>query len=63
MRKRAEDEFADKKLAWEKDLAQRKQELEDQKKELEDLRKLVVGFEIEKEKCNICGKRNCPFPP
>lgn len=48
-RKRAEDEFQDEKLAWEKDLAQRKQELEDQKIELERLRKLSEGFDKEKE--------------
>lgn len=50
LRKRSEDEFQDKKLAWEKDLSQRKQELEDQRKELEELRKQVSGFEDEKDK-------------
>lgn len=48
-RKRAEDEFQDKKLAWEKDLAQRKQQLEDQRVELEQLRKLSDGFSKEEE--------------
>ena len=48
-RKRVEDEFLDRKLGWEKDLAQRKQELEDQRKELEELRKLAVSFEGQKE--------------
>lgn len=49
LRKRAEDEFEDKKLAWEKDLAQRKEELETQKRELEQLRKLAEQFESQKE--------------
>lgn len=48
-RKRTEDEFADKKLSWEKDLAQRKEELEAQKRELEDLRKQVSSFEGQKD--------------
>lgn len=48
-RKRVEDEFEDKKLAWEKDLAQRKEELETQKRELEQLRKLAEQFESQKE--------------
>lgn len=48
-RKRVEDEFQDKKLSWEKELAQKKQDLEDQKKELESLRKQVLGFDNEKE--------------
>lgn len=49
-RKRAEDEFQDRKLAWEKDLTQRKDELEKQKRELEELRKLASGFDEQKEK-------------
>lgn len=49
-RKRTEDEFQDRKLSWEKDLAQRKAELENQKKELEELRKLSAGFNEQKEK-------------
>lgn len=44
-RKRVEDEFTDKKMAWEKELAQRKDELNEQRKELEDLRKQVAGFD------------------
>ena len=48
-RKRAEDEFADKKLQWEKDLAARKQELADQQKELEDLRKTAADFDNQKD--------------
>lgn len=48
-RKRTEDEFQDRKLSWEKDLAQKKEELENQKKELEDLRKLSAGFNGQKE--------------
>lgn len=47
-RKRIEDEFQDKKLAWEKELSQRKEELENQKKELEQLRKLAADFESQK---------------
>lgn len=41
-RKRDEDEFQDKKLSWEKDLTQRKEELEAQRKELEELRKQKI---------------------
>lgn len=48
-RKRAEDEFQDKKLAWEKDLLQRKEELDNQKRELEQLRKLAADFDSQKE--------------
>lgn len=47
-RKRVEDEFNDKKLAWEKDLSQRKEELEVQKQEFEQLKKTVTSFESEK---------------
>ena len=49
VRKRAEDEFNDKKLAWEKDLSQRKQELENQKRELEELKKLTDSFDSQKQ--------------
>lgn len=49
-RKRAEDEFQDKKLAWEKDLLQRKEELEAQRRELEQLRKLAASFDEQKQK-------------
>ncbi|TSC85762.1 MAG: hypothetical protein G01um10147_1106 [Microgenomates group bacterium Gr01-1014_7] len=55
-RKRAEDEFEDKKLAWEKDLAQRKDELEAQRRELDELRKLVSDFDNQKEKAVIEAK-------
>lgn len=48
-RKRAEDEFQDKKSAWEKDLAQRKEELEIQKREFEELRKQVAAFDSQKD--------------
>lgn len=48
-RKRVEDEFEDKKLAWEKDLAQRKEELDEQRKELEELRKQVSSFDSQKD--------------
>lgn len=48
-RKRAEDEFEDKKLAWEKDLSQRKEELAKEKQELEHLRKMSADFEGQKE--------------
>lgn len=48
-RKRVEDEFQDRKMSWEKDLSQRKEELEGQKKELDELRKLVAGFDDQKE--------------
>ncbi len=50
MRRQAEDEFAERKAKWEKELAGRKEEIENQKEELEALRKQVGGFEAEKEK-------------
>ncbi len=50
VRKRTEDEFQDKKMVWEKELAQKKEELEAQRKELEQLRKQVADFEGLKEK-------------
>lgn len=49
-RKKADDEFADKKNKWEKELAERKEEIEADKKELAELRKQVAAFEAEKEK-------------
>lgn len=49
-RKKAEDEFAEKKARWEKELAERREEIENDKRELETLRKQVAGFEAEKEK-------------
>lgn len=44
-RKRIEDEFADKKLAWEKELAGKKEQMEKEKQELEMLRKQVAEFD------------------
>lgn len=48
--KQSEDEFADKKALWERQLQEQKEAIEKDRKELEELRKLVVGFEGEKEK-------------
>ncbi|TSC66702.1 MAG: hypothetical protein CEO21_105 [Microgenomates group bacterium Gr01-1014_80] len=44
-RKRAEDEFADRKSAWEKELTGKKEQLEKDKQELETLRKQVIEFD------------------
>lgn len=49
-RKIAEDEFADKKTSWEKGLQEQKDKIAEERKELESLRKIVDGFEAEKEK-------------
>lgn len=49
-RKIAEDTFADKKTAWEKELMEQKDKIAEEKKELESLRKIVEGFEGDKEK-------------
>ena len=49
-RKKAEDEFLEKKQRWERELAERKDEIAKEKEELEFLRKQVEGFEEEKEK-------------
>ena len=49
-RKKSEDEFAEKKSKWEKELQERKDEIAKEKQELEMLRKQVGGFETEKEK-------------
>lgn len=49
-RKQAEDEFTDKKSSWDKELRGQQETLAEEKKELEELRKLVAGFENEKEK-------------
>lgn len=49
-RQRERDEFTDKKAKWEKELADRKEEIEADKKELVELRKQVAAFEVEKEK-------------
>ncbi len=57
-RKKAEDEFLEKQIKWEKELAQRKDEIAKDKQELEILRKQVANIETEKEKavkeaCNL----------
>lgn len=44
-RKKAQDEFADQKLAWQKELLSRKEEIEQDKKELVELRKRVEDFD------------------
>lgn len=44
-RKRAEDEFSDKKSAWEKELSGRKEQLEKDIQELESLRKQAAEFD------------------
>lgn len=49
-RKKAEDESADRKLKWEKELVEKKEVIEKDKQELEVLRKQVAGFEADKEK-------------
>lgn len=46
--RREQDEFADKKAAWEKELREGKETIEHEKQELQDLRKLVTSFEAEK---------------
>lgn len=57
-RKKAEDEFLEKKTKWEKELTERKDEIAKEKEELEFLRKQVDGFEEEKEKA---VKQACTF--
>ena len=56
-RKKAEDEFLEKKAKWERDLEERKDEIAKERQELEILRKQVAGFETEKEKAvkEACG--------
>ena len=49
-RKRDEDSFNDKKVRWEKELSDKKAEIEKEKQELVELRKTVANFENEKEK-------------
>lgn len=49
-RKIEEDAFADKKTNWEKQLKDAQEALQKEKQELEELRKLVAGFDNEKEK-------------
>lgn len=46
-RKRIEDEFGERKAKWEKELLERKEEIETEKRELADLREKVAGFESE----------------
>lgn len=48
--KQEENDFADKKTLWERQLQEQKETIEKDRKELEELRKLVAGFEDEKEK-------------
>lgn len=62
LRKKAEDEFLEKKTRWERELADRKEEIAKEKQELEILRKQVAGFEAEKEKavreaCSLLSKQ------
>lgn len=49
-RKKAEDEFEERKNKWEKELSARKEDIAEEKQELEMLRKQAAGFEAEKEK-------------
>lgn len=49
-RKRAEDEFAERKAKWERELSEQKEQLKKEKEELEMLRKQVASFNEEKEK-------------
>lgn len=49
-RKTAEDEFADKKANWEKQLKDQQETLDKEKTELLELRKIVDEFDTEKEK-------------
>ncbi len=48
--KKSENEFSEKLRGWEKELAERKDEIKNEKKELESLREAVANFENEKEK-------------
>ncbi len=48
--KLAEDEFTDRRLKLEKELLESKEAIEKDQRELDQLRKLVTGFEDEKEK-------------
>jgi len=49
-RKQMEDEFSEKRVKWEKELASKKEEIEKERHELISLRKLADGFEEEKSK-------------
>lgn len=50
VRKKAEDEFSEKKLKWERELMEQKDVLVAEHRELEELRKQVTGFPIAQEK-------------
>lgn len=50
VRKKAEDEFSQRKIEWERELEESKEVIEKDRLELEILRKQVSGFEVEKEK-------------
>lgn len=50
IRKKAEDEFNEKRLKWERELAEQKDVLLAEHKELEELRKQVAGFPLAQEK-------------
>lgn len=47
IRKKAEDEFLERKAKWEKELTSKKEELQEDKEELESLRKQVLGFDAQ----------------
>lgn len=49
-RKKAEDEFSERKSSWGKELSQRKEEIEADKKELQELRVKATSFESELQK-------------
>ncbi len=49
-RKKIEDELADKKAGLEKELSDRREEIEQDKKSLSELQKAVDGFTVEKDK-------------
>ncbi len=50
LRKKAEDEFLEKKTKWERELIERKDEIAKEKQELETLRKQVAGIDEEMQK-------------
>lgn len=49
-RRKAEDEFLQKKTKWEREFEERRDEVEQERQELVTLRRQVEGFEAEKEK-------------
>lgn len=49
-RKKAEDDFAERKTIWERELAQKKDQIDAERKELSQLRTLTAGFETDKAK-------------